>query len=351
MRPLLVIFAFALACGSVCCGHRNTAVTEAEAVDSIPLRSIRIVFVGDVMVHTPQIAKAYIGNYYDFTQTFKYVKPIFEEADLVVANLETTLAEMPPYTGYPRFRSPATVADALKKAGVDAVVMANNHTLDYGADGVRQTLRILDDRGIMYTGTFADSTDYIANNPLFIERRGVRVAILNYTYGTNGIPVRGGIIVNHIDTATILKDVARASAADCIIAYLHWGDEYVRHENDTQRRVAEFFHRNGVQAVIGSHPHVVQPYDQTDSTVAVYSLGNFVSNQRKRYCDGGLIATLDISFVGDSVAYALELMPAWVRLADYAVIPQCVGDTLSMSRADSVAYSRFMADTAELLGK
>ena len=137
MRPLLVIFAFALACGSVCCGHRNTAVTDAEAVDSIPLRSIRIVFVGDVMVHTPQIAKAYIGNYYDFTQTFKYVKPIFEEADLVVANLETTLAEMPPYTGYPRFRSPATVADALKKADVDAVVMANNHTLDYGADGVR----------------------------------------------------------------------------------------------------------------------------------------------------------------------------------------------------------------------
>lgn len=352
MRSFLVIFAFALAYWSVGCRHRNTAVAEAEAVDSIPLRSIRIVFVGDVMVHTPQIAKAYIGNCYDFMQTFKYMKPIFKGADLVVANLETTLAEMPPYTGYPRFRSPASVADALKKAGVDAVVMANNHTLDYGADGVRQTLQILEDRGIMHTGTFADSTDYIANNPLFIERRGVRVAILNYTYGTNGIPARDGIIVNHIDTTLIKHDITKAAMeADCTIAYLHWGNEYARHENDAQRRIAEFFHRNGARTVIGAHPHVVQPYDQTDSTVTIYSLGNFVSNQRKRYCDGGLIATLDISFVGDSVAYVLELMPTWVRRADYAVIPQCVGDTLSMSRADSVAYHLFMADTAELLGK
>lgn len=327
------------------------AVAEAVVVDPVPLRKIRIVFVGDVMMHTPQVAKAYTGSNYDFTQTFKYVKPIFGGADLVVANLETTLAETPPYTGYPQFRSPAAVADALKEAGVDAVVMANNHTVDYGAEGVRRSVRILDERGIAHTGSFADSIDYTANNPLFMERGSVRVAILNYTYGTNGIPVRGGIIVNHIDTAVILKDVARASVADCTIAYLHWGDEYARTENDAQRRIAEFFHRNGVRAVIGSHPHVVQPCSRTDSTVTVYSLGNFVSNQRKRYCDGGLIATLDISLVGDSAAYALELMPAWVRQADYAVIPQCMGDTMAMSGADSAAYHRFMADTAELLGK
>lgn len=303
------------------------------------------------MMHLPQVVKAYTGNGYDFTQTFKYMKPIFERANLVVANLETTLSETTPYTGYPHFRSPAAVADALKVAGVDAVVMANNHTLDYGAAGIRRTAGILDKHGIAHTGTFADSTDYATSNPLFMERRGVRVAILNYTYGTNGIPVRGGIIVNHIDTTAILKDVARASAADCTIAYLHWGDEYARHENESQRRIAEFFHRNGVRTVIGAHPHVIQPYEQTDSTITVYSLGNFVSNQRKRYCDGGLIATLDISFVGDSATYTLELMPAWVRRADYAVIPQCVGDTIQMSRADSVAYRLFMADTAELLGK
>ena len=188
MRLSSVIFAFAFVCGLTGCGHRNTAVAETETVDSVPLRNIRIVFVGDVMMHLPQVSKAYTGNGYDFTQTFKYVKPIFEEADLVVANLETTLAETPPYTGYPQFRSPAAVADALKEAGVNVAVTANNHTLDYGATGVRRTVEILDKHGIAHTGTFADSTDYATNNPQFIERRGVRVAILNYTSARMAYP-------------------------------------------------------------------------------------------------------------------------------------------------------------------
>lgn len=349
----LLIIAVAVA-GIVGCGgwrvaHSVPLRTDATGADV--QRKIRIVFIGDVMVHTPQVVKAYNGSGYDFTPTFRYVAPIFESADLVVANLETTLSENPPYSGYPQFCSPASLADAMKKAGVDVVVTANNHSLDCGAAGVRRTLRILEQRGIAHTGSFADSIDLLTHNPLIIDCAGVRLAILNYTYGTNGIVERGGVVVNRIDTTAIGHDIACAAHADCIVAYMHWGDEYARRENAEQRQIADFLHRHGVHAVIGSHPHVVQPYEQSDSRITVYSLGNFVSNQRKRYCDGGLIATLEIAFDDGKATYSPAFMPVWVRKSDYAVIPKCVGDTMAMSRADSIAYAVFMADTEDVLAQ
>lgn len=312
-------------------------------------QSVKIAFIGDVMAHTPQISKAQRDNGYDFNDSFKYVAPILERADIVIANLETTLSDSEPYTGYPRFRSPVGIADALKNAGTDAVVLANNHSLDYGTNGVMRTIRHLDERNIAHTGVFADSTDYRANNPLFIDRNGMRIALLNYTYGTNVISAGDGIIVNRIDTTAIRDDIRRAARADCIIAFMHWGEEYSRKNSNAQRRLAAFMRTNGVPVIIGSHPHVVQPCECSDSSVTFYSLGNFISNQRWRYSDGGIIAEVEIVKHIDDISFSSACTPVWVRLPDYAAIPRSIGDTLNMDAVQRPAYERFMADTDEIL--
>ncbi len=312
-------------------------------------QSVKIAFIGDVMAHTPQISRAHRDNGYDFNDSFRYVAPILERADIVIANLETTLSDSEPYTGYPRFRSPVGIADALKNAGTDAVVLANNHSLDYGTNGVMRTIRHLDERNIAHTGVFADSTDYRANNPLFIERKGMRIALLNYTYGTNGISAGDGIIVNRIDTTAIREDIKRAARADCIIAFMHWGEEYSRKNSDAQRRLAAFMRANGVPVIIGSHPHVVQPCECSDSSVTFYSLGNFISNQRWRYSDGGIIAEVEIVKHIDDISFSSAGIPVWVRLPDYAAIPRSIGDTLEMDAVQRSAYRRFMADIDEIL--
>lgn len=312
-------------------------------------QSVKIAFIGDVMAHTPQISRAHRDNGYDFNDSFRYVAPILERADIVIANLETTLSDSEPYTGYPRFRSPVGIADALKNAGTDAVVLANNHSLDYGTNGVMRTIRHLDERNIAHTGVFADSTDYRANNPLFIDRKGMCIALLNYTYGTNGISAGDEIIVNRIDTTAIRDDIRRAARADCIIAFMHWGEEYSRKNSDAQRRLAAFMRANGVPVIIGSHPHVVQPCECSDSSVTFYSLGNFISNQRWRYSDGGIIAEVEIVKHIDDISFSSAGIPVWVRLPDYAAIPRSIGDTLEMDAVQRSAYRRFMADIDEIL--
>ena len=125
---------------------------------------------------------------------------------------------------------------------------------------------------------FTDSLDRAANNPLWVERYGVRFALLNYTYGTNGIPVPAGVEVNLIDTARMAADLAaaRRGAPDCVAVCIHWGNEYERRENAVQRHLAQFLRRHGADLVVGSHPHVVQPFDADSSHVVLYSLGNFV---------------------------------------------------------------------------
>ena len=346
VRILTIAVAVCVATG-VMNGFLSSPHDERPAPDI--RQSLKIAFIGDVMVHTPQITRAHRDNGYDFNDSFKYVAPILDRADIVVANLETTLSDNAPYTGYPRFRSPVEIIDALKNVGTDAVVLANNHSLDYGADGVRRTLRHLEERGIAHTGVFADSTDYRTNNPLFIDRKGMRIALLNYTYGTNGLTAGDGIIVNRIDTVAIRKDIVQAAEADCTIAFMHWGEEYSRREKRSQRELAEFLHANGVPVVIGSHPHVIQPCECSDRSVTFYSLGNFVSNQRNRYCDGGIIAEVEIVKQIDDLTFSAGCIPVWVRLPDYAAIPRNVGDTIAMDSGQRSAYGRFMADTDEII--
>jgi len=213
------------------------------------------------------------------------------------------------------------LAYALQDAGFDLLFTANNHILDRGRKGMERTLDVLDSIGMLHTGAFRDSVEWKAQYPLIVEKNNFRLAFLNYTYGTNGIEVEKPNVVNLIDTLRMAADIAKAHEMkpDYIITYLHWGEEYKTKENATQRKLAAFLARNGCNLVVGAHPHVVQPFakiavNHGDSVPVAYSLGNFVSNQRDRYRDGGI--TLEITLTKTDSIVTLQhkgYEPFWVH--------------------------------------
>ena len=304
-RSPRIIFLFLLIFSAVSLHSQETRTDLREAYRiryahllKPPEARLRVLFTGDIMGHDTQIASALAtGNPgYDYHPCFQYLKPWFREADLLIGNLEVTLAG-PPYKGYPQFSSPDELADALKEAGFDILVMANNHALDRGQEGLNRTLEQLDRRGLLHTGTFAEPAERQQNYPLVVEKNGIRVALLNYTYGTNGLKVPPPAIINRIDTLQIREDMEKAATArpDFILVIMHWGEEYQRTENSLQRELAAFLFRNGADAIIGSHPHVIQPIRGAErGNLVAYSMGNFISNQRDRYRDGGIVFQLDL---------------------------------------------------------
>lgn len=269
--------------------------------------TLRLLFTGDIMGHAPQIASAQVvkNSRYDYEPCFRYVKPILEQADLAIGNLELTLPGKPPYTGYPMFRSPDDLAHALKNAGFDILVTANNHANDSHGAGVTNTIKTLRGLDFLQTGTFLDARDRSAHYPLMLYKHGFKIALLNYTYDTNGVPTQAPTIVNLIDKEQIAADLAEAVARKphYIIVVMHWGIEYQLNENEQQRSLAQFLIRHGADMVIGSHPHVVQPIRSEQVTmpdgsvkkaIVVYSLGNFISNQQQPNTDGGIMFQVDL---------------------------------------------------------
>lgn len=177
----------------------------------------------------------------------------------------------------------------------------------------------------------------------------MRFAFLNYTYGTNGMPVPRGTTVNPIDTVQMARDLeALGESVDCTVVCIHWGNEYERRENASQRRLAAFLRRHGADVIVGHHPHVIQPCEADSTHVVLYSLGNFVSNQRRRYCDGGLVAEIDaVRHPDGRMTYALRTTPVWVVKPGYRVLPPEVADSLPLPPS----YRLFREDTEALLGE
>lgn len=350
LRQIPMLLALLLAVTGCAPSVQPTDVPIRENAGSgrgVPPYRMRMWFGGDVMQHLPQVEAARSKTGFDYGPVFAALAPRMQAADLAIVNLETTLTRGKRYTGYPLFRSPVALADALWIAGVDVAVMANNHCCDGGAEGIRTSIEELDRCGIRHTGVFADSLDYRLNHPLYLTRGGLRLALVNYTYGTNGMPVPEGMIVNRIDTVRMARDLAmaRAREVDFIVAYLHWGNEYERQANASQRQIAGFLRRHGVDVVVGSHPHVVQPWEADSSHVVLYSLGNLVSNQRRRYTDGGLVAEIDARRRADGgMNYRLQTTPVWVALPRYRILPPEAADTMTLPPA----YGLFRADVEEL---
>jgi poly-gamma-glutamate capsule biosynthesis protein CapA/YwtB (metallophosphatase superfamily) len=264
---------------------------------------LTLLFAGDIMGHEEQISAAYndSSKSYSYDNVFKYIKPVISSADLAIGNLEVTLAG-PPYTGYPAFCSPDALAASCRRAGFDVLVTANNHSADKGSRGIKRTIKVLDSLNIPHTGTWRNNTERDSLSPLIIEKNGFRLALLNYTYGTNGIVVPPPSIVSYIDTLRIASDInkARTKNPDLVIVFIHWGIEYDSLPSYAQKRTAASIFRNGADVIIGSHPHVLQPMvaeisSEGLSNPLVWSMGNLVSNQRKRRSDGGAMVMLNIS--------------------------------------------------------
>lgn len=279
-----------------------------------------LVFVGDAMQHAAQLDAAKTGSGYDYTGYFDSVENYIALADFAVVNLETPVGA-PPYTGYPCFNAPPQFIDALADAGFDLFLTANNHTLDRGPKGLRSTVSVLDSKGLRHIGTYSDDSSRVATLPLVMNVNNFKIAFLNYTYGTNGITPRDGVVVDYIDRPLIKSDVesARAAGAELVCVCIHWGDEYRLLPNATQRHLADFLEALGVDMIIGAHPHVIQPmelrpnkYYPDKNVLLVYSLGNFVSNMKTADTRGGALAHVKL-FRGD------DRKPV-VKSADYRLL-------------------------------
>lgn len=270
--------------------------------------TLTIRIVGDVMMHEMQIKEACTTGGYDFSSYFSMIADEIRKADIAVANMEFTLAGEP-YSGYPCFAAPDSFATYLADCGFDIFLAANNHIFDKGTAGAERTMKIYRElsrtKGIRFTGLASDEDEHNENNPLLIRKKGIRLAFINATYGTNlGLQTHWPQ-TNYLSAKEKLKTAfskAEEADADITVALPHWGTEYVLHHSQTQESTAEWMAVKGADLIIGAHPHVIQDFQVIEvdrefgkeKIPVAYSLGNAVSNMSATNTQMGLMATIRI---------------------------------------------------------
>ncbi len=296
--------------------------------------SLKITCVGDIMAHGPQLeaAKQSDGSY-DFNDPFKYVTPWLSEADLTLGNLECTCPGSN-YRGYPTFRTPDSIVDAMVGTGIDVAITSNNHMYDSGYNGMIRTMEVCKEKGLVVSGTRAKDEERWQ----IVEVKGLKVGILAYTYETpqqngrrslNGNPISNDAVfaanTYSQDSSYISADLnemaaqikaCREAGAELMIAYVHWGEEYQKNGNKTQYKVAQALADAGADVIFASHPHVVQEVAYIEAqgenagrkVPCFVSMGNFVSNQRRETLasvygtetsirtEQGMIANVEITY-------------------------------------------------------
>ncbi|MPM39473.1 hypothetical protein SDC9_86106 [bioreactor metagenome] len=329
----------------------NKDTKESKTNNTIPIFNenvktyeASILATGDVMVHSPQLQAQYdySTGTYNFDNNFKYVKKYIENADYSLANLETTLAgnDVYQYSSYPTFNSPDELADALKNAGFDLLSTINNHSFDKRDLGVNRTLSTLKEKGFDTVGTRENSSD---KEYIIKDINNIKVGITSYSYGDvkndnkylNGIKISEDWEnkMNIFDSSdmdkafeTISSTTDKMKDSDIQVVIIHWGIEYARNETDFQKQLAQKLCDDGVDIIIGSHPHVVEPVetitssDGKNKTLVIYSLGNYISNQRREtvgaYSEDGLMVNIDISKKSNEKEAKVEkvtCIPTWVN--------------------------------------
>ncbi len=311
--------------------------------------SVTVINTGDIMVHSTQLDGAKSDDGYDFSAFFKHIKNNVSAADLAIANLEVTFggSESGAYSGYPAFNTPDCLADCIKDAGFDLLLTVNNHCYDTGIFGLKRTLDVLKEKNLSYVGTRKDTSE----NLYTVKKvNGIKLGITAYGYenkcDTAGRKSLNGNIIsaeandlvntfnydrinefyeNAEDTISKMKE----KGADKIVFYMHWGEEYQLSENTHQKAIAQKLCDLGVDIIIGSHPHVVQPVELLTSsggdrkTICCYSMGNAISNQRQEIMhpecttghteDGMLISyTIDKYSDGSTKIRSFDITPTWV---------------------------------------
>lgn len=289
---------------------------------------VKLLAVGDVMFHMPQIRASYCGDgKYNFEDDFKYVKRSISNADISIANFETVTAkDDKKYSGFPQFNCPKETLLALKETGFDVISTANNHALDQGKEGVINTLKNAKEYGLKTVGTYeTPQTEYLIQ-----EKNGVKLGFLAYTYGLNGLDAsltkeELSYMINLIDENKIKTDIELLKEdVDIVVVSVHWGEEYKRIPNDTQTDLGHKMVDWGANIILGSHPHVLQKTeiiekDGKDNFI-IYSMGNFISNQREStmknsFTEDGVMVEIYIeknNKDNDTKIKNIEFIPTWI---------------------------------------
>ena len=304
-------------------------------------------FIGDVMLHRAQIENACREDgSFDFSGYFSGIQDDLRKADIAVANMEFTL-EGEPYTGYPAFSAPDSYAEYMAGCGIDVFLTANNHILDKGRKGLLRTLSVYREMerkyGIRMTGSAETVEEAARVFPLMMNVNGIKIAFVNFTYGTNiRIPERfpGTFLMDKEQILKAMRHAERAGA-DFIVALPHWGEEYRTKHSDAQEEMARWLAGNGADLIVGTHPHVVQDVMYIENggnagcsgkTAVIYSLGNAISNMSARDTQIGLMAEVTLvkerfgdtecpvprfTFLWSSLPGRLKKSHATVRVKDY----------------------------------
>lgn len=288
---------------------QDSSVESKTVEEKVEPINFTMTAIGDTLCHNTQYWDAYNSStkQYDFSYVYDDIKDYTSSADITIGSLETTFAgEDRGYSNYPVFNSPDSLATGLKDIGVDVISLAGNHALDYGYSGICRTIDVLDNVGISHLGTYKSAEDQ--DKILIKDVKGVKIAFINYTYGTNGLPVPSDkpYCLNLIDKDLISKQIKQAKGqnVDMIVACMHWGTEYKTSANDEQKELADFLFKSGVDIILGNHPHVLEPMEKktitlddgsTKDVFVVYALGNFTADQRAEITRDSAILNLDIT--------------------------------------------------------
>ncbi|MEK8129624.1 CapA family protein [Paenibacillus filicis] len=326
-----------------------------QAGPPAPEPAVTLAAVGDVLLHRSVYEDARTGNSFDFRPMLAPVKSMLETADIAIANQESvTGGAAIGLSDYPAFNSPFEVADALRDAGLDLVTMANNHALDRGERALQRAIAHWRTLGVEYTGASTDEAD--RRRLRILEKHGLKLAFLAYTYGTNGIlsPPGKEYLVHRLDKEALKQEVSQArQSADAVIVSLHFGNEYQRLPNAGQQELVRLAASAGAVLILGHHPHVLQPAEWVDDghgsrSLAVYSLGNFIAAQKQPgpYTRiGGILqaklrkkAASGDSPGGVTVEHA-SIMPTYIRFSDwrgYRVVPLASVEEHELKGASSI---------------
>ncbi len=322
-------------------------IPENEFADS----SVTVTFsvVGDLMCHSTQFNYArQADSTFNFKPVFREIKKYFDNSDVVIGNLETVVfGNEINYSGYPVFNTPEDFLKGLKYAGFDILVTANNHIFDQREKGVVNTIDFILKNDMKSSGAYKTQSE--RDSVKLFEKSGLKFALLSYTYAVNlyKIPKQSKFMVNLIDPELIKRDIEKAKKqnADLVIVYFHFGSEYSRSENNYQKNIVEKAISYGADIIIGAHPHTLQPIEFyktnnaiIDSGFVAYSLGNFISNQRWRYSDGGMVLNFSVTknfSTEKSKLDAVRYLPIWVFKGvtdwgfEYVIFPSDVANSNS----------------------
>ncbi len=263
-----------------------TALEEELVMEVQP--KISLVMVGDMLMHlrVTQSGRMEDGTY-NYDHIFEHVKDDIQAADIALVNQEIILGGPDlGYSGYPMFNTAYELGDAIDEAGFDIVLHATNHTMDKGKAGLMNCLNYWSDNHPDIKVLGANKTQEEYEEVYIYEQDGMKIAILNYTYGLNGMPMPSDMpyAVDMMVEDKMSADLAKAEAeADFTVVCLHWGNEYQTYASENQKMWANFFLERGTDLIIGTHPHVIQPVEwyedeEGNRMLVYYSIGNFINS-------------------------------------------------------------------------